>query len=253
MLLLACLCRCLPPILTVAAALASSRAVFVSPRDKQAKGLLHVIRTLFTASSPYASYPAHTPEASSVQSHSVRVRHVAASAAQREAFGGTRSDLLAVAAAYDGWCSARAAGGREEHTYCDAHYVNGRAMREVHELRVQLMKQLVDAGLAAEGDGGGGAANADDSARGGSERAKRSYRADLNAADDTLTRGVICAALYPNLAQAERARGKSGMYEKLSLGDGLQAWMHPSSINANQEAENGLYVYLEKVGPRDRR
>ena len=39
------------------------------------------------------------------------------------------------------------------------------------------------------------------------------------------------------------------MYEKLNLGDGLQAWMHPSSINANVEAENGLYVYLEKARP----
>ena len=39
------------------------------------------------------------------------------------------------------------------------------------------------------------------------------------AADEALLRGVICGALYPNLALAERQRAKSGAaYEQLAVG-----------------------------------
>ena len=37
--------------------------------------------------------------------------------------------------------------------------------------------------------------------------------------DEALLRGVICGALYPNLALAERQRAKSGAaYEQLAVG-----------------------------------
>ena len=70
MLLLAALTRCLDPLLTAAAALSLGASVFSAPRDRQQE----------------------------------------ASFLQREAYGQTRSDQLAAAAAYRGWCDARAAG-----------------------------------------------------------------------------------------------------------------------------------------------
>lgn len=72
-----------------------------------------------------------------------------------------------------------------------------------------------------------------------------------HASDLALLRGIVCAALYPNVAAATRttAQQSHACYEKLTLAGGeLQAWMHPSSLNAQVEkAESGLYVFLEKV------
>lgn len=79
------------------------------------------------------------------------------------------------------------------------------------------------------------------------------------AGDDALLRGVLCAALYPNVAAATRTAPGSRAaqrtpYEKVTLpgghrsGGDAQVWIHPSSINARPErAESGLYVYLDKV------
>ena len=80
MLLLASLTGCLDPLLTVGAALsAGARSVFHSPHERKAE----------------------------------------ASTAHRKAFGGSRSDLIAISAAYDGWLAARAEG--KERAHCEPH------------------------------------------------------------------------------------------------------------------------------------
>jgi len=246
LLLLSCLCGCAERALTVAAALSSAKSVFA------------------------AGGPG-------------RDRQEAASDAHRAAFGASRSDLLAAAAAYDGWAAARAAGGsRAERAFCDAHYLSGKALREVEVTRAQLHSQLARAGLmrpaepppadaAVAADAPAAAAAASDAIGDADALAARvaaAKAAAALAADDALLRGVICAALYPNLALAERQRAKSGAaYEKLIVGGGgagggaggvggggagggleTQAWFHPSSVNASPaKPEGGLFVYLEKV------
>lgn len=61
-----------------------------------------------------------------------------------------------------------------------------------------------------------------------SELFKAGFAGSWKLIDEGLVRGVICAALYPNLVKAERTKAKNGMYEKLSLGDGVQARLHES-------------------------
>lgn len=75
-------------------------------------------------------------------------------------------------------------------------------------MRRQLKSQLAAAGLAV-----------DESSE---ERRGAVGTSWLSGVDEAVARGVICAALYPNLAKAARTRSKSGMYERLSLGDGVQ-------------------------------
>ena len=237
LLLLSCLCGCAERALTVAAALSSAKSVFA------------------------AGGPG-------------RDRQEAASDAHRAAFGASRSDLLAAAAAYDGWVAACAAGGsRAERVYCDEHYLSGKALREVEATRAQLHSQLVRAGLMRPAEQpqpqpqpqppqpqpqpqrASAAPDAVGDAEALAARVASAKAAAALAADDALLRGVICAALYPNLALAERQRAKSGAaYEKLVVGGGAgggmetQAWFHPSSVNASPaKAEGGLFVFLEKV------
>lgn len=227
MLLLAALCGCLDPLLSVAAALSAggtSRGVFNAPRDKQE----------------------------------------AASAAQREAFGSMRSDPLAIAAAYAGWERARAEGGaKAERAFCDAHYLNSKALREVQMGRAELARHLNAAGFLPPADkesgGGGGGAKSDRPSTLQTLASSSSgvppcmvAAASIHSHNEPLLRGIICAAFYPNVCSATRTTATGGgrsSYEKLALACGdIQAWMHPSSINAKPaRAESGLYVYTETV------
>eukprot|EP00315_Gephyrocapsa_oceanica_P024412 CAMPEP_0185467736 /NCGR_PEP_ID=MMETSP1365-20130426/97380_1 /TAXON_ID=38817 /ORGANISM="Gephyrocapsa oceanica, Strain RCC1303" /LENGTH=543 /DNA_ID=CAMNT_0028074473 /DNA_START=153 /DNA_END=1782 /DNA_ORIENTATION=- len=199
MLLLAALTRCLDPLLTAAAALSLGTSVFSAPRDRQQE----------------------------------------ASFLQREAYGQTRSDQLAAAAAYRGWCDARAAG--KERGYCEARYLSARALRDLEAARGELLRHLASARFVK------------------TPTAEGIAEASAFAGDDALLRGVLCAALYPNVAAATRTAPGSRAaqrkpYEKVTLpgghrsGGDAQVWIHPSSINARPErAESGLYVYLDKV------
>ena len=230
LLLLAALTECLHPILSVAASLSTTARVFHAPRDKQND----------------------------------------ASAAQARTFGSLRSDPLAIAAAFDGWAAARdAGGGRGEREYCDAHFLNSKALREIEAGRRELLMQLQAVGFVPlpsadtapkqKADGAGPPAAAAAATGGDGDSNSRSpgkMPCSAHAGNVELQRGVICAALYPNVAAATRttAHGSRQQYEKLALsgersssGD-VQAWMHPSSINARPDkAEGGLYVYSEKV------
>ena len=209
MMLLAAVCGCLHPILSVAAALSlSGRSIFLSPHGKQ----------------------------------------VDASTAQRAAFGALRSDQLALAAAYDAWVEAREEGGaRAERALCDRLFLNGQALREVERGRRELLHHLISAGFVPASVPGPAPTSVPASAH-ASDLAKAM---SPHASDLALLRGIVCAALYPNVAAATRttAQQSHACYEKLTLAGGeLQAWMHPSSLNAQVEkAESGLYVFLEKV------
>ena len=218
MLLLAALCECLSPILSVAAALsanASSQTVFGAvPRDKQEK----------------------------------------ASAAQREAFGALRSDLLAVAAAYEGWAKARADGGaRGERAYCSGLFLNGRALRDIESERKELLRHLEAIGFMPpkqQREVASPALPSPPSTASSHASSLSRVPCSAHSGNETLLRGIICAAFYPNVAVATRTTASSGQsYEKLTLAGGdVQAWMHPSSINARPgKAESGLYVYTEKL------
>ena len=189
---------CVAPMLTVCAFLASGRPLFSAPRAQQ-KDL---------------------------------------SAAQRAAYGSTRSDALAAAAAYDGAERARADGGaKAERTYCDRHFVSTRALHELRETRRDLERSLRSAGFDVGGGGGGGGGGGD------------APFAEVGP----LLRSIICAALYPSVARATRQRSKKaggGAYEKLTL-DGAQTdqvWAHPSSLLSDTaDPADGFYAFGERT------
>eukprot|EP00666_Eupelagonemidae_sp_cell4sb_P000721 gene721-14000_t len=176
-----------------------------------------------------------------------------ASRVVRERFGAKGSDQLAACAANVLCLSAcssqcpcrhwrpsaeRGAGGARELAWCDAHYVSSASMRDLDAGRAALnyrpapKRQLGDAGFATE---------------------------DAAPGTDGLLRSLLVAArgrLYPNLARSRRERSKakggahqglrahqlaSGCrpgkptgarpqaFERLTVGERGEAWMHPSS------------------------
>ena len=188
---------CVAPMLTVCASLASGRPLFSAPRAQQ-KDL---------------------------------------SAAQRAAYGSTRSDALAAAAAYDGAERARADGGAGRACLLrpplrfDARAT--RAARDAPRPRAQPPLRRLDVVVGGGGGGGGG---------------------DAPFAEvGPLLRSIICAALYPSVARATRQRSKKaggGAYEKLTL-DGAQTdqvWAHPSSLLSDTaDPADGFYAFGERT------
>ena len=194
-------------------------------------GKMLLLASLLECLSPILSVAAAL-SASARVFNAPRDKQEEASNAQREAYGSAKSDPLALAAAYDGWVAAREAGGNKaERAYCDAHYLNTKGLREIENGRRELLQHLQAAGFV--------------------EAPASVASASAHAHNVPLLRGIICAAFYPNLASATRttAQGSRQQYEKLTLAGGdVQAWAHPSSINARpSKAESGLYVYTEKV------
>ena len=178
-------------------------------------GKMLLLASLLECLSPILSVAAAL-SASARVFNAPRDKQEEASNAQREAYGSAKSDPLALAAAYDGWVAAREAGGNKaERAYCDAHYLNTKGLREIENGRRELLQHLQAAGFV--------------------EAPASVASASAHAHNVPLLRGIICAAFYPNLASATRttAQGSRQQYEKLTLAGGdVQAWAHPSSINA---------------------
>ena len=125
----ACLLRCAGPVLTIAAARAHGRAVFVSPPDKRAEAEA-ARRALAPAAYAY------------------------------------RSDHLALVAAFAGWEAARRRGGRRAAAeFSSAHFLSEQAMAAIAAGRADYARTLTALGFLpgwyvaerAAGGGGGGA------------------------------------------------------------------------------------------------
>jgi hypothetical protein len=315
MLLLAALTGCLEPILTVAAALSSPRSVFSSPHDRR-NDASQAQRTaygsarsdLLAIAAAYSGWIGARSEGGKAE-RSYCDSHYLASRALREVEAERRALLQQLHAV--GFIPATPA-----QTPSSTH--GGKAETPLPVPPPDLPEPSPLAGKAPEGppaappapgryvppsqrvkheSAAPAAPNDVVEARGmeqgpGLGMAPTAPAASEHSENEALLRGVICAALYPNVASATRttAHGSHSTYEKLALpgvpgaigsavagrpakGGGAkgggpprsargallarggaemavetQAWMHPSSINAQPErCESGLYVYVEKV------
>ena len=119
MLIYGCLLGCLDPVLTVAATM-SSRSPFLAPLEQ---------------------------------------RQAADEAKKQFVPKGERSDHLAVVCAYEAWVEARKGGRGSEREFCWTHFLSGKSLEGIADLRQQFRTLLGDAGfLGYRGGGGGGGA-----------------------------------------------------------------------------------------------
>ncbi|KAL4527192.1 hypothetical protein Ndes2526B_g09099 [Nannochloris sp. 'desiccata'] len=246
MLIFGAVLRCLDPILTVAAAQGHGRSVFFSPPDKR-------------------------EEAESAKR--ALVEHVASS----------KSDHLAVVAAYNGWRATLAKSGRSAASqYCNKSYVSDQAMDAIHAGRRQYAEILADLGFCSAdypGDSaqasynpGTAAPSLQPSSVGPGLRppavpsAAVSRHTAPNGADQfaghaRIVKAVLAAGLYPQLLRVDHPAAK---YQKVlggaveTQGEAIKVrffdrekgrvFLHPSSINFTcGKFESGWLVYSDLV------
>ena len=187
---------CVAPMLTVRASLASGRPLFSAPRAQQ-KDL---------------------------------------SAAQRAAYGSTRSDALAAAAVRRRRARARRR-RRQGPSVPTATATSFRARA------TSCARRAATSSAASAPPASTSAAAAAAAVEGETRRLRVG----------PLLQSIICAALYPSVARATRRRSKKaggGAYEKLTL-DGAQTdqvWAHPSSLLSDTaDPADGFYAFGERT------
>ncbi|CAJ1395199.1 unnamed protein product [Effrenium voratum] len=195
MLIYGSLCKCLAPILTIAACL-SQRSPFIRSFNR------------------------------SKEEQQVSER--------KAAWGDLNSDQLAAAKAYDKYQEPKSQGDRESAWYvCDRFGLSSSVLDDVAQLRQQFLRHLAETGFAeASGEDGGEKVNV--------------YRKDLS-----LVRCVLCAGLFPNVAQVQRQSNARGTYSIFVSRQQERCAPHPSSLNFKQGSEfaanHGWLLFHDKV------
>lgn len=161
----------------------------------------------------------------------------------REKFKWGQSDLLMFVRIFEAWEDVKSSGFRAQAEFCDANFLSRKTLIAIGDARVQLRGQLTDAGFGSDMNGGGG------------EGLKS------NNSDARVVRGVVCAALYPNVLRVdtpelkyEQKRGGAVAKETFNskdiklrskpdrrnggrdipLSSGERAFLHPESINFDE-------------------
>jgi len=152
---------------------------------------------------------------------------------RRRLAGGSQSDHLALVAAFEGW--RRAGGYRERADYCWRHFLRQNTLELMSDMRLQFAGLLRDAGFLAGGGGPGG-----DRRHLEEEIARRS----ASAPHTELVRAVICAGMFPNVADVVQKKNRASFK---TLDDG-KVDPHPSSVVAAERFfEHRFLVYSQKV------
>ncbi|CAI5986588.1 unnamed protein product [Closterium sp. NIES-64] len=231
MLLFSVLLRCLDPALSIAAAAAHARPLFLAS-------------------------PAH--------------RDVAAQAKARFA-GATRSDHVAVAVAYQGWVDSRGGGrggGGGEWAYCEANGLSRDTLVAMEGLRRDFVLSLASLGflpasyVSAWMDKDKGTRHG--RVEGAAGRGGEGQRWDVfneNSQSWRVVKGVICAGFYPNVVRVQRpekrfVKTEHGAVEKDAAARAVRfytredgrVFLHPGSVNFSQGTfESPWLVFSEKV------
>mmetsp|Transcript_74411 Transcript_74411/g.240590 ORF Transcript_74411/g.240590 Transcript_74411/m.240590 type:complete len:687 (-) Transcript_74411:512-2572(-) len=188
---------------------------------------------------------------------------------QREAaFGDLRSDHLAVVRVFDDWLEASAGGRQASREFCDKFGLAGSVLESMSALRGRYLRHLQDVGFVPKSfsvnSSAVGPRGADRSKREAGEEwavemaatneAPDEWNPDANSREMALLRCVLCAGLYPNVAQIQRVSNGKGTGTRtflVSVGDLDRCVLHPGGLNArglsDMKANHGWLLYHTKV------
>ncbi len=160
-----------------------------------------------------------------------------ADAVKIAAFGGAKSDALAVLAAYKGWEASKAAGGwAADRKYCSDMFLSGRALANIQEMAGQFRRLLREAGFVGGGGAGWRGVAAGRGAGPEGQEQGREVKADpcdAHADNMLLVRAVLVAGLYPNVVRVESKAGGGG------AGGSASASAKPPKLVAQVQLANG--------------
>ncbi|CAH9063561.1 unnamed protein product [Cuscuta europaea] len=145
-----------------------------------------------------------------------------ADAAKRSFAGDSCSDHIAVLKAYEGWKDAKRKGN--ERGYCWENFLSPITLQMMEDMRMQFLDLLSDIGFVDKSKG---------------PQAYNEYSNDLE-----MLCAILCAGLYPNVAQCKRRGKRTAFYTK----DDGKVDIHPASVNATVHLfPLPFIVYSEKV------
>ncbi|CAI5975460.1 unnamed protein product [Closterium sp. NIES-65] len=149
-----------------------------------------------------------------------------ADAAKKKFSKDSRSDHIALLNAFEGWRAAKMQG--QERNYCWDNFLSAPVLQMVSDMRGQFLQLLSDIGFY-------------DPRLGLNEYSQL-------ASDQEMLSAVICAGLYPSVAQIRRQGKRFVFFTK----DDGRVEMHPSSVNAFCPSFSRPWlVYNEKVKTSD--
>eukprot|EP00803_Ostreobium_quekettii_P004271 evm.model.scf_905.2 EVM.evm.TU.scf_905.2 scf_905:10452-23846(+) len=213
MLVYAAILQCLDPVLTIAAAMSYGRSVFLSPLDRRA-------------------------EADAARKELCTVSKVAH----------TKSDHLAIVAAFSQWVSTKEKGGNAAASqFCRRNYVSSDAMQATLAGRAEYATILADLGFVPPSYS--------------PAAAPAPVGANKFVSNTRFVRAAVCAGFYPNILRVEHPPKR---YAEVGAGavavegeakqvkffdrDRQRVFLHPASVNFDTARfESGWLVYSEMV------
>eukprot|EP00427_Karlodinium_veneficum_P008589 CAMPEP_0169082344 /NCGR_PEP_ID=MMETSP1015-20121227/11496_1 /TAXON_ID=342587 /ORGANISM="Karlodinium micrum, Strain CCMP2283" /LENGTH=1124 /DNA_ID=CAMNT_0009142197 /DNA_START=54 /DNA_END=3425 /DNA_ORIENTATION=+ len=153
--------------------------------------------------------------------------------AREKRYGHLCSDHLVAHAAYQEYQTLMTQGGRTAaNDFCEQIGLRSSVIDSVKHLRQRFLHELAGIGFADEAGEDGGT------------------RANAHSNEDALVRCMICAGLFPNVAQVQRPSGGQGKVALISRAR-EKCVIHPMSINARQQhtfmSNEGWLLYHTKV------
>ena len=161
--------------------------------------------------------------------------------AKRE-FNSSGSDHIAVLRAYEQFVSMNS-DPASQRRWCIQSYLDMDVLQNMTSVRRQLRSQLQESGFVAVQTDSGAAAQDEDDLR----LQLATSADDVQKSDDELLLPcVLCAAMFPNLAQVRNNHGGKSCTVHTKEGE---AFFHPCSVNFRRSDLSGgqWFAYLEKV------
>eukprot|EP01018_Ginkgo_biloba_P024202 Gb_37230 [translate_table: standard] len=170
-----------------------------------------------------------------------------ANTARRNFAGNTKSDHMAIVAAYEGWEMAHQGGWKSESDYCTANFLSRETLVGMEACRIDYLKMLADIGFCPWP--GKGNSNS------------LTNELNLNSCNVRIVKSVICAGFYPNIVRVRHPEKRyiqteGGTIAKIASANELhfftkldgRVFLHPSSVNFSVGFyESSWLVYTEKV------
>lgn len=168
-----------------------------------------------------------------------------ASAARAKLAGNSKSDHMAVVAAYNGWMSAKLDGWNSERDYCSSNFLSRETLLGIEASRSDYLKILVDLGFLP-GDG---------------HYTVSGNPLNMNSNSVRVVKALICAGFYPNIVRVHHpektyVQTEGGTMVKMAAAHELRlftkedgrVFLHPSSVNFPVGIfESPWLVFTEKV------
>ena len=174
------------------------------------------------------------------------VRDANVAKAKQRAFADPNSDFLTLCNVWEAYSEAVATSASAGRKFCHANYLNPVALREIRDARMQFFDLLCNVGFLDRGQ------FMNQNSRIYSDDLRRSVFNE-NSDKPELVHAVICAGLYPNVANIEQGVGAR---DYVMTHKNERLYFHSSSVNSSKKKfsapSESWVVFHEKFGTVNR-